>query len=73
MSQVFKVLILVAYREGLGPVSEEEIVNHLREVLTPGGWPGVILGTALKVKELDDPEPALSKFREAAEAEGVDL
>ncbi len=74
MSQAFKVTIVVAYREGFSPVTAEEITDYLREVLPPENWPGIILGTGLNVGEIEDPnlEPVLSKFREAARAEGVD-
>lgn len=74
MSQAFKVTIVVAYREGSSPVTAAEIADYLRWVLTPGGWPGIILGTGLNVGEIEDPnlEPVLSKIREAARAEGVD-
>jgi hypothetical protein len=73
MRQAFKVTIIIGYREASRPVSDEEIADHLREVLEPGGWPGVILGTALMVDEFEDPEPVLSKLRSIAKAQGVDL
>ncbi len=72
MSQAFKVTVLIAYRDGFDPVSAEEITQYLRDVLTPGAWPGIILGTGLKVDEIEDPEPILSKFREAAKTQGID-
>lgn len=72
MSQAFKVTVFVGYREGYSPVSAKDIADHLREVLTAGGWPGIILGTAMRVDELDDPEPVLSKLREAIKTQGVD-
>lgn len=74
MSQAFEVSILIAYREGFSPVTAEEITDYLREVLPPENWPGIILGTGLKVEEIEDPNLGLvlSKFREAAKAHGVD-
>lgn len=72
MSQAFKVTIIVGYRDCSRPVSRDEIVDHLHDSLGIAGWPGIILGAATKVEEIEDPEPVLSQMREAAKAEGVE-